>query len=81
MPRLWLERMLMDRFPKPKFRPPVRQPKTIVYARCERTRTGIGSVINEIFMTTYGVAQWAEGPTCPNCGGAMVKVREGKMPL
>lgn len=66
---------------KSKKKPQVRQPKTIIYARCIRTRTGTGSRINDIFQTTYSVAQWAEGPTCPNCGGAMVKVREGKMPL
>jgi len=68
----------MNRKPKKSF---VRQPKTIIYARCIRTRKGIGARIKDIFQTTYSVAQWAENPTCPNCGGAMVKVREGKMPV
>lgn len=62
-------------------KPHVRQPKTIIYARCQSTRKGIGSRIGDIFMTTYSVAQFADKPTCPNCGRGMVKVREGKMPL
>lgn len=66
---------------KPNRKPQVRQPKTIIYARCERTRYGTGSRLGDIYMTTYSVAQWAANPTCPNCGAAMVKVREGKMPL
>lgn len=66
---------------KPKTKPPVRQPKVIVYAKCPRTRTGVGSVIGEIFMTTYNKQDWAKSPTCPNCGGTMVAIREGKMPL
>lgn len=59
----------------------VRQPKTIIYARCIRTRVGIGARIKDIFQTTYSVAQWAAGPKCPNCGGDMVEVRRGVMPL
>ena len=59
----------------------VRQPKTIVYARCERTRRGVGARIQDIFMTTYSQAQWAKGPRCPNCDGRMVRLYEGKAPL
>lgn len=66
---------------KPKSKPPVRQPKTIIYARCASTFKGVGARIGDIFMTTFSVAQWADNPTCPNCGKGMVKVREGKMPL
>lgn len=66
--------------PKPKT-PPVRQPKTIIYARCQRTRYGVGARIGDIYQTTYSVAQWEQGPTCPNCGSAMVEVRRGRMPL
>ena len=66
---------------KPNRKPQARQPKTIIYARCERTRYGTGSRLGDIYMTTYSVAQWAEKPVCPNCGGAMVEVRKGKMPL
>lgn len=90
MPRLRLERVLMNPTspsakgtmkPKPTRKPQARQPKTLIYARCVNTRTGIGARIGDIFMTTYSVAQWADKPTCPNCGKGMVKVREGKMPL
>lgn len=67
--------------PKPKIKPLVRQPKTIIYARCIRTRYGVGSRINDIYQTTYSEFQWAKKPVCPNCGGAMVEVRKGRMPL
>ena len=66
---------------KPKNKPQVRQPKTIVYARCERTRKGIGARIGDIYMTTYSTQQWEAKPVCPNCGAAMVAIRAGKMPL
>ena len=65
---------------KPKRKPQARQSKTLIYARCVRTRYGVGSHIKDIFMSTYSVAQWAKGPTCPNCGGGMVKLYEGKSP-
>ena len=66
---------------KPNRKPPVRQPKTIIYARCTRTRYGLGSRLGDIYMTTFSVAQWAKDPTCPNCGGGMVEIRKGVMPL